>query len=58
MTEERPYTLDDLVSREKSQMRLVLVVMVVAMIYFAGKRVVGPETERAPGEAAPVVSDR
>lgn len=51
--DERPYTLDDLVSHEKGQMRLVLLVLIVAMIYFAGRRVaIGPEAD--PADVAPV----
>lgn len=42
--DERPYGIDDLVAHEKGQMRFVLLIMVLAMIYFAGQRVIGPDT--------------
>lgn len=54
--DERPYGLDDLVAHEKGQMRLVLLVMVLAMIYFAGQRLVGGSGPPRAPEAAPVTS--
>ncbi len=61
--DERPYGIDDLVAHEKGQMRFVLLIMVLAMIYFAGQRVFGPEIGPDPGPeiapdpgAAPVTS--
>ncbi|MCO5165571.1 MAG: hypothetical protein M9894_04270 [Planctomycetes bacterium] len=53
--DERPYTLDDLVSHEKRQMRLVLLVLVLAMVYFAGRRVLDLDV-REPEGPAPVSS--
>lgn len=55
--DERPYSLDDLVAHEKRQMRLVLLILLGAMLYFAGKRLFG-DGEPGPGGVAPVVSDR
>lgn len=40
--DERPYSLDDLVSHEKRQMRLVLLIMLAAMLYFVGQRLFRP----------------
>lgn len=54
--DERPYGIDDLVAHEKGQMRLVLLVMILAMIYFAGQRLAGPAREPAAPGAAPVGS--
>lgn len=54
--DERPYGLDDLIAHEKGQMRLVLLVMVLAMLYFAGQRLVGPSTTGPAPDAAPVTS--
>jgi hypothetical protein len=58
--EERPYTLDDLVSHEKRQMRLIALVLLVAMVVLVGRRVT---SDRAPapdeeGAPAPVGSRR
>jgi hypothetical protein len=53
--DERPYSLDDLVSHEKRQMRFILLIMLCAMLYFAGKRLFGPAEDAG---VAPVVSDR
>lgn len=53
---ERPYGLDDLVAHEKRQMRLVLVVLVVAVVGYGlrgrlgGAR--GDGAAAAPGSAA------
>lgn len=52
--DERPYTLDDLVAHEKRQTRFLLLLMLAAMLYFAGKSMLAP---RAPApDAAPVAS--
>lgn len=54
--DERPYELDDLIAHEKGQMRLVLLVMVLAMLYFAGQRLMGPSQPTPAPDAAPVTS--
>jgi hypothetical protein len=54
--DERPYSLDDLVAHEKRQMRLVLLVLLCAMLYFAGKRLLG-EAPAPDAGVAPVASD-
>lgn len=54
--DERPYTIDDLVSHEKRQMGFVLLILVAAMVYFAGQRLVGPPDEAPRPDAAPVGS--
>lgn len=54
--DERPYGIDDLVAHEKGQMRFVLLIMVLAMIYFAGQRFVGSAAPPPTPDAAPVTS--
>lgn len=54
--DERPYTLDDLVAHEKRQTRLLLLLMLGAMLYFAGRAMLGGP--RTPEGVAPVVTDR
>jgi hypothetical protein len=56
--DDRPYSLDDLVAHEKRQTRFLLLLMLAAMLYFAGKTLLGSR-EAAPGaDVAPVESRR
>lgn len=53
-----PYGLDDLVAHEKRNMRLILVVFVVAVAWYAARGRTTPigGTSPAPAAPAPVVS--
>lgn len=50
---QQPYGLDDLVAHEKRNMRLVLVVLLLAMAYYA---LGGRPPTWGRGDAAPVTS--
>jgi hypothetical protein len=43
--DDEPYTVDDLVAHEKRQMRFVLVILLAAMAYFIGQRLLGPRRD-------------
>lgn len=53
---EAAYGLDDLVAHEKRNMRLVLVVLLVAVAWYAVRGRAAPSGDPAPAPTAPVVS--
>ncbi len=54
--QDRPYGLDDLVAHEKRNMRLILVVLLVAVAWYAARGRPAPSGDPAPAPTAPVVS--
>ena len=54
--DEERFTVDDLIAHEKRQMRFVLVVLLLAVLYFAGRQLLSSEPVVEEPPALPVPS--